>query len=125
MFGLLCIPRFGLVKMTTADNKIFRVKKRENFEVLANTRISSSSYFKLYLPSAVMEKRGALKDVVELSDDEIEVGLQESSYKPGKITAIIIFMRPGDQVRIGVATEVVIDCEPEEVEIMLSRPLSE
>ena len=70
---------------------------------------------KLFLPGGLIGSGGSLGSIIELSRDDIEVGFKESESRPGTYASIIIYLKPGDAVKLNKATEFAVDSDVGEV----------
>lgn len=89
--------------------RVVTVKAREPFLLEKDVCLESTSVVRLYLPPGLLAAGERLGDVVNLSDDQIKVAFKESSHTPKKLSAMIVFLRPKDRIRLNRSAEVIAD----------------
>lgn len=97
--------------------KIGEIENRIPFRLLAGQRLRAVSDFDLYVPAAILNPPGTpISELIVLSNQNAGVGLKEAPDAPGKVSAIIVNMKVGDEVHLGRSAEVAIDgLEPEAI----------
>jgi hypothetical protein len=91
--------------------RVITVKTREPFLLEKDVCLESTSAVRLYLPPGLLVAGEQFGDVVNLSDDQIEVGFKESSHTPKKLSAVIVYLRPKDRIKLNRSAEVIADVE--------------
>lgn len=97
--------------------KIDEIKNRIPFRLLAGQRLRARADFDLYVPAAILDPPGIpISDLIVLSNRDADLGLKEAWNAPGKVSAIIVNIKAGDEIHLGRSSEVAIDgLEPESI----------
>lgn len=90
--------------------KIGEIKNRIPFLLSAGQRLRARTDFDLYIPAAIIDPPGTpISELIVLSNRNAEVGLKEAPDVPGKVSAIIVNMKAGDEIHLGRSSEVAVD----------------
>jgi hypothetical protein len=92
--------------------RILDVKNRVPFLSEKGERLRALSHLTVFLPKEILDAPGTrLGEIIQLSNDDADMGVTESA--PGVISAIIVAMKPGDEISLGRSTEIAVDDVPE------------
>lgn len=90
------------------------VPNRSPFPLQKGQRLRANAHLKMYIPAAILEPPGTpLSEIIQLSDQAADVELKEAPQRPGTVSAIIVVMKPGDEISLGRSAEVAVDGVPE------------
>ena len=94
-----------MAELTVQDGKPFSLSKGE--------RLRATAYLKVYVPVEILEPPGTpLSELIRLPDQTADVGLLHAKDNPSKVMAIVVFLKPGDEISLGRSTEVVVTGAP-------------
>lgn len=85
------------------------VKPRVPFFIKQEVCIEATCSMRLFLPPGLLGPEETIGDIITLSSDNIEIGMKESSNNPGKISAIMVFLKSGDKITLHRSAEALVD----------------
>lgn len=97
--------------------KIGKIENRIPFRLVAGQRLRAVSNLNLYIPATILDPPGTpISELIILSNKNSDIGLKEATDIPGKISAIIVSMKVGEEVCLRRSAEVAVDgLEPDGV----------
>lgn len=91
--------------------QLLTVVPRAAFRLNKNVRLQATISVRLYVPIGLLRKGEEIADAVDLSRDDVEIGLKQALNNPEKLSAIIVFLKPMDTIMLRRSAEVIAESD--------------